>query len=65
MTLTGIEIVSLMRRYKVTMRAIKSKYAITLKRTREVRAKGASGVAAENWVFMITGAWPVSDKICQ
>lgn len=58
MRLTGNGIKRLMRSHHVTMREIKSRYKITLKRIREVRANGVTGFAAEEWIFIITGKWP-------
>lgn len=58
MQLTGSGVVHLMRKHQVTMRDIKAKYQITLKRVREVRAKGVYGFAAAEWTFIITGKWP-------
>ena len=40
MKLTGTMVQRLMRRHRVTMRDIKAKHHITLKRIREVRANG-------------------------
>lgn len=42
------------------MREVKAKYKITLKRIREVREIGVEGFAAEEWIFIITGKWPIS-----
>jgi hypothetical protein len=58
MKLSGREIASLMRRHKKTIRGIAKAHNITLKRIREVRAKGVEGFFAEDWTFMITGEWP-------
>jgi hypothetical protein len=58
MKITGTQLVRLMRKHKVTMRQIKAKYQITLKRIREVRANGVEGFAATEWIFIITGTWP-------
>ncbi len=56
--LEGSAIVGLMRKYRVTMRDLKAKHCITLKRIREVRANGVSGFLAQEWVWLITGHWP-------
>jgi len=56
--LSGKTITYLMRHHKVTMRDIKSRFGINLKRIREVRLNGVTGFCAEEWVFIITGAWP-------
>lgn len=56
--LSGSDIQRLMRRYRVKMRDLKSKYALTLKRIREVRLKGVTGFPADEWTFLITGKWP-------
>lgn len=58
MKLSGQEIASLMRRHNRTIRCIAKAHKITLKRIREVRAKGAEGFFAEDWTFIITGEWP-------
>lgn len=58
MKLSGREIASLMRRHKKTIRCIAKAHKITLKRIREVRAKGVEGFFAEDWTFIITGEWP-------
>lgn len=61
MKLTGNMIKRLMRKHAVTMREIKVKFKITLKRIREVRELGVEGFAAEEWIFIITGKWPNSN----
>lgn len=58
MKLTGNMVKRLMRRHKVTMREIKAKFQITLKRIREVRANGVEDFLAAEWIFIITGKWP-------
>ncbi|MBK6616640.1 hypothetical protein [Ottowia sp.] len=65
MSLTGAMVASLMRKHKVTIRSIKERYPkmITMKRVREVRAKGVKGFAAEEWFYIITGKWPVKDGV--
>lgn len=62
MKLTGNMIKRLMRRHRVTMREIKMRHKITLKRIREVRAEGVVGFLAEEWLFIITGKWPDGSK---
>jgi hypothetical protein len=62
MKLSGNMIKRLMRRHHVTMREIKMRHKITLKRIREVRAEGVSGFFAEEWLFIITGKWPDGSK---
>ena len=58
MKLTGTMVQRLMRRHRVSMRDIKAKHHITLKRIREVRANGVEGFLAAEWLFLITGQWP-------
>jgi hypothetical protein len=58
MNLTGSMIIRLMRQHRVTMRDIKARHGVTLKRIREVRTKGVRGFAAEEWFMIITGKWP-------
>jgi len=58
MVLTGWKIRALMREHGATIRGIKAKHQITLKRTREVRANGVRGFAACEWFWIITGRWP-------
>jgi hypothetical protein len=59
MTISASGIRRLMRRHRVTMRELKARHAITLKRVREVRAHGVEGeFAGSEWVFLISGAWP-------
>lgn len=58
MQLTGKMIKGLMRKHGVTMRQLKARHQINLKRIREVRASGVTGLLAEEWMFLITGAWP-------
>ena len=55
--LPGAMVVRLMRKHKVTIRALASRFNITMKRVREVRNNGARGFLASEWHFMITGAW--------
>ena len=58
MVLTGARVRILMRKHGVTMRGIKDKHQITLKRTREVRESGVRGFSAAEWFWIITGRWP-------
>jgi hypothetical protein len=58
MVLTGSSVTRLMRKYGVTIRALKAQHGITLTRTREVRRLGVSGFMAEDWFRIITGRWP-------
>ena len=58
MVLTGHSICRLMRLHRVTMRDIKARHGITLKRVREVRSSGVRGFMAEDWFRIITGRWP-------
>lgn len=62
MQLSGKEVIRLMRKHKVTIRDLKSRFQITLKRIREVRAIGVVGFHAEEWTFLITGSWPTCSK---
>ena len=41
-----------------TIAGIASKFNLTKKRVREVRAQGVTGFLAQEWTFMITGQWP-------
>ncbi|MBW8830741.1 MAG: hypothetical protein JF606_15190 [Burkholderiales bacterium] len=63
-TLTGADIVRLMRRHHRTLRGIKADHGITLKRVREVRAQGVTGFMAEDWFRIITGRWPEQGELC-
>lgn len=56
--LEGSTIVGLMRKNKLTIRQLKAKHCLTLKRIREVRRDGVTGFRAQEWVFLITGHWP-------
>jgi hypothetical protein len=58
MKLTGNMVKRLMRNRRLTIRDIKTRHNITLKRIREVRSHGVSGFLAEEWIFLITGQWP-------
>jgi hypothetical protein len=58
MTLTGPQICALMRRHRVTIRDIKSRFNVTMKRTRFVREHGVTGALAADWTWMISGVWP-------
>ena len=58
MKLSGNMVRRLMRRHRVTMRDIKAKHQISLKRIREVRTGGVEGFFAAEWIFLITGQWP-------
>ena len=49
---------TMMRKHKVTIASIASKFNLTKKRVREVRAQGVTGFLAQEWTFMITGQWP-------
>ncbi|MBW8833447.1 MAG: hypothetical protein JF606_29560 [Burkholderiales bacterium] len=62
-SLTGRDIVRLMRLHRRTMRAIKAEYGVPLKRVREVRARGVTGFMAEDWYRIITGRWPEGDEL--
>jgi hypothetical protein len=65
MKLSGHMVKRLMRRHRVTMREIKTRHQITLKRIREVRAKGVEGFLAAEWLFIITGKWPEAARAAQ
>jgi hypothetical protein len=56
--LSGADIRRLMRKHKVKMRDLKAEFHLTLKRIREVRLRGVAGFSADEWTFLITGAWP-------
>lgn len=47
----------LMRKRGITIRALALKWNVTVKRVREVRTHGVRGFAANEWHYMITGAW--------
>lgn len=55
--LSGAMICRLMRRHRVTIRALASRYQLTQKRVREVRTRGVEGFAASEWHFLICGRW--------
>lgn len=55
--LSGPMVRRLMRRHGVTIRSLAQQYNITMKRVREVRNEGVRGFAANEWHFIITGAW--------
>lgn len=59
--LSGAMVCRLMRKHGVTIAGLATKFQLTKKRVREVRAKGVSGFLASEWVFMICGTWP--DKL--
>jgi len=63
MKLTGTMIKRLMRRHHTTIRAIKNKHQITLKRIRDVRKTGVDGFLAAEWIYFITGDWPVTTTL--
>ncbi len=53
--LTGPEVCSLMRRHHVTIRLLKARMGITLKRIRQVRADGIRGhMMVRDWIEGIT-----------
>lgn len=58
MEIKGKTICSLMRMHKVTIRGLATKYRITMKRVREVRAAGVTGFSGDEWFMLITGTWP-------
>lgn len=58
MKLTGNGVIRLMRKHRITMRDIKERHQVTLKRIREVRQNGVEGFLAAEWIFMIAGTWP-------
>ena len=54
--LSGEEVESLMRRYRMTIRRLAAKMAITQTRVREVRANGVQGKAyVQDYMEAITG----------
>lgn len=55
--ISGAGIRKLMRKHRITIRAISQKFSITMTRVREVREKGVQGFYADEWHFMITGRW--------
>lgn len=55
--LRGEEICRLMRENGHTIRSLAAKHGLTMKRVREVRDTGVSGFLADEWHFMVTGAW--------
>lgn len=56
--LPGAMVRRLMRRHRVTIKAIAERFNITQKRVREVRSNGVVGFLAREWTYMITGEWP-------
>lgn len=56
--LTGKQVCSMMRKHGHTIRGLATKYQITQKRVRTVRAEGVTGFIAAEWIFMLTGSWP-------
>ena len=56
--LSGADVRSLMRRHRKTIRSIASEHGLTMKRVREVRENGVTGLLAEEWQYLITGEWP-------
>ncbi len=57
--MTGAEITSLMRRHKVTIRELKARTGITMKRIRQVRERGLGcRHAKRDWIEAITGTDP-------
>jgi transcriptional regulator with XRE-family HTH domain len=58
--LTGAELRKLMRRHRVTIRALASRLGTTQRRVRKVRADGVSGHAmTRDWLEAITGVTPL------
>lgn len=56
-TLTGLEVVHLMRKHKLTIRQLAAKMNITQVRVREVRSKGVTGqLYVMDWLEGITGS---------
>lgn len=55
--LSGETICKLMRKHGLTIKALAQKWEITQKRVREVRRIGVSGFSADEWHYLITGAW--------
>lgn len=55
--LPGAMVCRLMRKRGITIRALAQKWNITMTRVREVRMHGVRGFAANEWHYMITGAW--------
>lgn len=55
--LPGVMVRHLMRKHRVTICNLASKFSIAMKRVREVRTNGARGFAASEWHYMITGVW--------
>ncbi len=54
--MTGPELCSLMRKHRVTIRDLKQRTGITMKRIRTVRETGLGGHAAIDWHEAITGS---------
>ena len=53
----GAMIRRLMRKRGITIKAFAQTHNITMKRVREVRESGVQGFLANEWHFLITGAW--------
>lgn len=62
--ITARTIQSMMRKSGKTIRSIASQHSISIQRVRKVRALGAAGFLASEWIFLATGAWPVRSA-CQ
>jgi hypothetical protein len=61
--LSGHMICRLMRKHKVTIGGISTKFQIPKTRVREIRTKGCDGFLANDWHRLITGRWLDQDDI--
>lgn len=61
---TGRELSRLMRRYRVTIRELKNRTGITMKRIRQLRKIGVSGFSACDLYEAITGSLSPRMKAC-
>ena len=55
--LPGSMIRRMMRRRRITIKALAERFQITQKRVREVRFMGVTGFLASEWHYMLTGQW--------
>ena len=61
--LSGKDLITLMRKHRLTIKALAQKWEITQKRVREVRRDGVTGFSADEWHYLITGRWITSSPM--